>query len=665
MLSETTENALDLNGSAGNAFNTDLQSETISGSYSNGLRSGVFQVGSTGKVSFRNELHNAAYESEVAIIKFSGLENYEIGSNAFTQEATRRALSNSVFGHIIISDSTERTRLTGDSNRRKAGKYLGTQTFDMTPGDLVIFMLFPNSRAKDVLTNPNSEEEKPFYSVKELNPDKASHFTLFRRTLSSGSVFAVEDLLEDGNSDRDFNDNVFYTQGLIGETEPFDNLINPSHNWRNSEVGEELLYGNLNPPLLLDRGIILPVGGPFIDSVKENVSISNIPNQVKIGDKITIKGKTKERSLNFTIENTKLKIDNFELKDDNFVVNLNFPDNFSPGEYLLNINNSNNRSIYSSTINIQDPEETQEPWKLDLHKNYEFLAKVASYKDEDKDITDSGYSIDSTFKDSFTGLYALGLISKEDGKPPVLLFRGTTVTDWGDISTDLELNGVGYSQFFDSYDPNRESLNDKIENWLKKVAINFGKADIVGHSLGGALAQRTAVEFPDLTGRTVTFNSPGIDTRSVSRFKGDSNKVFHYIEQDDTVSRAGEEFIPGTVVKASDRLLLSGIPIKPILFALGFTTILVNDFIINPHKEIFLSNDERFQKEKISIDSLNNLNWNGYTGAKRSSWEDTRKKSGTGYESIKAVKNSISSFLVRDNSLPYEYQTTIPIIPII
>lgn len=657
MLSDTTDNSVGLNIGSGQ--------QTAIGDYPNELKPGVFQVGPTGQVSFRNELHNAAYQSDIAIVKFSGLENYEIGSSAFIQEATRRALSNSVFGHIIVSDPTEAPRFNEGPNRSKSRKYLGNQTFEMTPGDQVIFMLFPNTRAKDVLTNPNSEA-KPFYSLAELNSDKASHFTLFRRTLNSGLVFSVEDLPEDGRSDRDFNDNVFYTQGLIGDTESFNNLINPRRNWRNSEIGEELLYGDLNPPFLGKRLIPPAVGGGFGDPDNQYVSINSITNTIQLGDKIILKGKTKEQNLEFFLSRTKLDIDKIEFNNDNFLAELKFPSKFVTGEYELYINHDNKNdskdSIFHSTINIQDPKEKEKPWELNLHKTYELFAKDYIYNDEDKRIKDKGYVIDSIFKDFDTGLYALGLVPNEDGKPPVLFFRGTNLPDTGDIKTDLELNGVGYSQFFDSYSSG--SLNEKMENWLKKMNLTLGKADVVGHSLGGALAQRTAVDFSELTGRIITFNSPGIDTRSVERFKGDSSKVFHYIDRDDLVSRSGEKFIPGVVTKISNLFPIGNTlrTLNPILAedwidrTLGIPGGLARDFIFNPHLEKSISMNFPYIKEKISIDNLNNLNWNGYFGVGRDVYEEARKQLGgkTITEAKQNIKNTLLPFFPKDD-YDYEY----------
>jgi phage-related minor tail protein len=78
--------------------------------------------------------------------------------------------------------------------------------------------------------------------------------------------------------------------------------------------------------------------------------------------------------------------------------------------------------------------------------------------------------------------------------------------------------------------------------------------DVIGHSLGGALAQLISAEFVDIVGETVTFNSPGIDDSMVAVFEAKGGKpenVTHYIVSGDIVSLAGEEYLPGEAVLLS------------------------------------------------------------------------------------------------------------------
>jgi serralysin len=186
---------------------------------------------------------------------------------------------------------------------------------------------------------------------------------------------------------------------------------------------------------------------------------------------------------------------------------------------------------------------------------YENIAKQLAYIDNNPqvptvaqtDLTTAGYQIDRTFDDPITGFHALGLISTTPDKPPVLVFRGTdSIVD--DLA-NADKRGVGFNQF----DANKQALG----TWLTQISQDTTKnprrlpPDLLGHSLGGALAQLAATEFTSTVGDIVTFNSPGIDQSTVNTFKqkaGTTKNVTHYIVSGDFVSLGGEAFIPGKVV---------------------------------------------------------------------------------------------------------------------
>ena len=79
--------------------------------------------------------------------------------------------------------------------------------------------------------------------------------------------------------------------------------------------------------------------------------------------------------------------------------------------------------------------------------------------------------------------------------------------------------------------------------------------DIVGHSLGGALAQWVAAAYTRLgnsIGRVVTFNSPGISASYARLFKAKlAMGVTDYITSGDIVSMAGQAYIYGQYFLAS------------------------------------------------------------------------------------------------------------------
>ncbi len=130
---------------------------------------------------------------------------------------------------------------------------------------------------------------------------------------------------------------------------------------------------------------------------------------------------------------------------------------------------------------------------------------------------------------------------------PILAFRGTEFSKPKDLVADLEPESVGLQQF----NANRR----RIELELQKLS-KLGKVWLTGHSLGGALAQLAGSEFADLTGRIITFQSPGIDAKHVAKLKkhnkaNENQQVLstHYQVAGDVVSGAGEALTPGELVK--------------------------------------------------------------------------------------------------------------------
>lgn len=192
---------------------------------------------------------------------------------------------------------------------------------------------------------------------------------------------------------------------------------------------------------------------------------------------------------------------------------------------------------------------------LDLNPIYEILAKEVAYGFNRPEATplvtaflaQAGYRIDQTFVEENvnpkTGFQAVGLVSLDAVKPPVLVFRGGDELIDDDDNGDVK--GVGFTQFA----ANREA----IAAWLQKVGTTQ-KADVIGHSLGGALAQTAAAELTNAVGRVVTFNSPGVSRATAALFEtngGASKEVTHYVVSGDVVSLGGEAHLLGKVILQS------------------------------------------------------------------------------------------------------------------
>ena len=179
----------------------------------------------------------------------------------------------------------------------------------------------------------------------------------------------------------------------------------------------------------------------------------------------------------------------------------------------------------------------------------EMLARVVAYENDlsvgSTPLSGSDYVVNHVFNNAHDGFQALGLISPTEA--PVLVLRGTD--DSKDVTADSDRAGVGFNQFSDNWLGKRG-----VKAWLDSASLassgNFGGAvDIVGHSLGGALAQWVAAAYTHAghdVGRVVTFNAPGISASYARLFNASrAISVTDYITSDDIVSMAGQAYISG------------------------------------------------------------------------------------------------------------------------
>ncbi|GAB4138637.1 MAG: hypothetical protein Fur0046_13300 [Cyanobacteria bacterium J069] len=188
-----------------------------------------------------------------------------------------------------------------------------------------------------------------------------------------------------------------------------------------------------------------------------------------------------------------------------------------------------------------------------LHPIYEILSKeiVAVYDNPqfqpqvNEFLSQAGYTIDKIFNDPTTGFQALGLKSTLPNKPPVLVFRQTN--ELLDDLANKDPDGVGFAQF--------QANQEEVEDWLLDTFAATGvRPDIIGHSMGGGIAQIAAAELIDLVGEIVTFNSPGTSGAIAAQFLtagGADKTVTHYVVRGDFVSLGGQAFIDGKVVLQS------------------------------------------------------------------------------------------------------------------
>ncbi|PSB28593.1 hypothetical protein [Chlorogloea sp. CCALA 695] len=184
------------------------------------------------------------------------------------------------------------------------------------------------------------------------------------------------------------------------------------------------------------------------------------------------------------------------------------------------------------------------------HPFYEILAKEIAYVFDnpefenpvDEFLHPRGYILDQSFDKPNTGLRAFGLLPITAQKTPILVFGGSSKAI-DDIRNDHP-KGIGFKQFIEN--------RHEIAAWLFDITqATRQKPNIVGHALGGAIAQIVATELIDWVGEVITFSSPGTSREIATQFvqNGGANlSVTHYIIDGDIISLAGEAFIAGTAI---------------------------------------------------------------------------------------------------------------------
>ncbi|MEM7715891.1 MAG: DUF4114 domain-containing protein [Cyanobacteria bacterium P01_A01_bin.68] len=297
---------------------------------------GFYTVGDTGKVNFDYLLNGGAYQGELGIFSLTGLGKYEIGSDDFVREAARLALSNSASGYVVISEQTEGARYkTEDAD--SGSEYKGIKTFEMNRGDQFGIILVPDGTLEEVFENPRiGGSKQPIFSLAPMNPQQAFHIGQVKDMTGGGSIWAMEDLSSDRNSDRDFNDFVFYLEGAVGNAHSFDTLVNPARDWRSEDVGRNLLEDESIGKLSIPQPDLNPT---TVISVEEITNPDNNHTSrifVK-GENIRILGNSNTQDLEFYIGDKRVESTVNYREEGDFEANLNIPDGIDLGEYEVKV----------------------------------------------------------------------------------------------------------------------------------------------------------------------------------------------------------------------------------------------------------------------------------------------------------------------------------------
>ena len=212
----------------------------------NDLTNGIFQINSSGMVSIDYLYDGGGYKGELAIFSLRGMENLEVGSSEFLQEATQRALSNSDFGYIVIQDERDRARFSDSKNELNwegnynGGLYEGSRSFSMLANDTFAIMFVNRG------TIAEANGENTLFSFGSINPEDKTILPQMVDVTGNGNTFGWEDInLSQTGSDRDYNDLVIQVQGATTTAPLMDNEVYSNRDWRTTEIGQELLaYAN-------------------------------------------------------------------------------------------------------------------------------------------------------------------------------------------------------------------------------------------------------------------------------------------------------------------------------------------------------------------------------------------------------------------------------------
>ncbi|TAF58198.1 MAG: DUF4114 domain-containing protein [Oscillatoriales cyanobacterium] len=212
---------------------------------------GVFQVGASGQVSLDYLFDGGYYQGELAIFSLTGMSALVPGTDAFIFEASRRALTSSTLGHIVLRDSTEGAKFSGSMPGEYnwgSGPYTGAKTFTMTPGDTFGVMLIPNGTVQISYNNQwlwdLFPEHRPMFSIVPANSANSKYQMPIADVTGTGNTVAVEDV-PPNQADGDYNDLIFSFIGASGNATPITSVINPAKEWRTTPLGQQIItYAN-------------------------------------------------------------------------------------------------------------------------------------------------------------------------------------------------------------------------------------------------------------------------------------------------------------------------------------------------------------------------------------------------------------------------------------
>lgn len=192
---------------------------------------GFFTVAETGQVSFEFLYDGGGYRGELGIFSLQDLPNTEVSSHQFILEAIKRVVSDSVRGHIVISECQHGERFSsnlGELTTWSKEEYPQQKTLSMKPGDQFAIVLIPHGTFSQVLEClqlgqvPLPEKLNPLFSLDTQDSANSLCLGQIADLVGNDTTYVFEDLRLNETKNKEYNDIIFRTKGAKGVAVPLD-----------------------------------------------------------------------------------------------------------------------------------------------------------------------------------------------------------------------------------------------------------------------------------------------------------------------------------------------------------------------------------------------------------------------------------------------------------
>lgn len=188
---------------------------------------------------------------------------------------------------------------------------------------------------------------------------------------------------------------------------------------------------------------------------------------------------------------------------------------------------------FAKVLQLDISKEEKELCLNELYSRYAYLDLDKAFKTLPAPDGGEPYRFSASFLND--GLRAYGFV--RDNLPPLLVIRGTETTDpeLTRIHKQADLDDIGRKIF--------EANKESITKWLTTNT----KAVVLGHSLGGTIAERVAATCFENVAKLFTFSAPGIEKDLFNSFVKKTRKIeiVHIKHKLDLIPNCGERKLPG------------------------------------------------------------------------------------------------------------------------